>query len=161
MDTHLFTYLRCESMVVNEGKTKHIWLYWNAPISKRVRHEFNLTSSCIPPALQTHPAEYTFLLTAVFADQSCLCVLFAVPPEKVTLVNDKGEPIEDKFLGPFTEGASVNITCVSSGGILLESHVSIVLESRSRNISVRLNYSWCWISLSTMEVVFVALFLLF
>lgn len=71
-------------------------------------------------ALQTHPAEYTFLLTAVFAYQSCR-VLFAVPPEKVTLVNDKGEPIEDKFLGPFTEGASVNITCVSSGGILFES----------------------------------------
>lgn len=121
MDTHLFTYLRCECMVRNEGKTKHIWLYWNAPISKRIRLALNLTSSCIPSALSNSPCSVYLLLTAVFASQSCLCVLFAVPPEKVTLVNDKGEPIEDKFLGPFTEGASVNITCVSSGGILLES----------------------------------------
>lgn len=41
---------------------------------------------------------------------------YAVPPEKITVVNDKGEPVEDRFLGPFNEGASVNVTCVSTGG---------------------------------------------
>lgn len=42
--------------------------------------------------------------------------LCAEPPEKINIVNDKGEAVEDTFLGPFMEGSQVNITCVSSGG---------------------------------------------
>ncbi|XP_054283784.1 nephrin-like [Macrosteles quadrilineatus] len=68
-----------------------------------------------------------------------------MPPEKITVVNDKGEPVEERFLGPFNEGASVNITCVATGGRpqprvswwrnseLIDNSYEVLSERRVRN----------------------------
>ncbi|CAO1440615.1 unnamed protein product [Diamesa serratosioi] len=39
-----------------------------------------------------------------------------VPPENVLILNEKGVHIPHYILGPYNEGSSINITCVSTGG---------------------------------------------
>lgn len=43
-------------------------------------------------------------------------ILFLVPPEKLNILNERGNHIPHYILGPYNEGASVNITCVATGG---------------------------------------------
>lgn len=43
------------------------------------------------------------------------CII-AVPPENVLILNEKGVHIPHYILGPYNEGSSINITCVSTGG---------------------------------------------
>ena len=48
----------------------------------------------------------------------CLCVMFgcpAVPPEPPVLYDSSGRQIRERA-GPFREGQTVTITCVTSGG---------------------------------------------
>ncbi|BES90759.1 Hypothetical protein NTJ_03567 [Nesidiocoris tenuis] len=39
-----------------------------------------------------------------------------LPPERLTVLNERGEDSNQYILGPYNEGATVDITCVSEGG---------------------------------------------
>lgn len=40
----------------------------------------------------------------------------SVPPENILILNEKGIHIPHYILGPYNEGTSINISCVSTGG---------------------------------------------
>lgn len=40
----------------------------------------------------------------------------AVPPTHLTILDTNGAAIRDHTVGPYTEGSSINLTCLSSGG---------------------------------------------
>lgn len=42
---------------------------------------------------------------------------FPVPPTKLTILDNDGAAVLDHTVGPYREGSSVNITCMTSGGI--------------------------------------------
>ncbi|CRK91522.1 CLUMA_CG005183, isoform A [Clunio marinus] len=58
-----------------------------------------------------------------------------VPPENVHILNEKGVHIPHYILGPYNEGTSINITCVSTGGRPMPKvtwwHDNILLNSTS------------------------------
>lgn len=39
-----------------------------------------------------------------------------VPPENLLILNERGKHISHYILGPYNEGSSINLTCISSGG---------------------------------------------
>lgn len=45
------------------------------------------------------------------------CFAISVPPSKLTILNDLGEAITRPMVGPYSEGASVRVTCLASGGL--------------------------------------------
>ncbi|XP_075168713.1 sidestep V [Haematobia irritans] len=44
-------------------------------------------------------------------------VTVLVPPTHLTILDDQGAAIRDQTAGPYLEGESINITCLSSGGV--------------------------------------------
>lgn len=42
--------------------------------------------------------------------------MFAVPPETIKIVEHGEQNVKNYILGPYNEGASINITCVAIGG---------------------------------------------
>ena len=45
--------------------------------------------------------------------------VFTVPPDSLSMINEKGDHIPNYILGPYLEGSSVNITCIATGGEFL------------------------------------------
>ncbi|KAM7345206.1 sidestep VIII [Cochliomyia hominivorax] len=64
-----------------------------------------------------------------------------IPPESVIILDHKGATIKDHTLGPYNEGAIVNITCVAIGGQpqprVSWFHENTVLDSSSQALSDR------------------------
>lgn len=42
--------------------------------------------------------------------------LFTVQPTHLEIFNDRGGVATNSVIGPYKEGSSVNVTCMSSGG---------------------------------------------
>lgn len=69
-----------------------------------------------------------------------------VPPENLLILNEKGKHIQHYILGPYNEGSSINLTCISSGGRplpkltwwhnnqLLEGVVTRLSDKKIRNV---------------------------
>lgn len=69
-----------------------------------------------------------------------------VPPEKLQILNELGKHIPHYLLGPYNEGSSINLTCISSGGRplpkltwwnnnqLLEGVVTRLSDKKVRNV---------------------------
>lgn len=45
-----------------------------------------------------------------------LFYMFTVPPDRLSVLNEKGDHIPHYILGPYKEGVTVDITCIASGG---------------------------------------------
>lgn len=45
-----------------------------------------------------------------------LLYVFTVPPDRLSVLNEKGDHIPHYILGPYKEGVTVDITCIASGG---------------------------------------------
>jgi hypothetical protein len=46
-----------------------------------------------------------------------LAFFFAVPPRKLTILDENGTNVQQKrVIGPYTEGSTAQITCVATGG---------------------------------------------
>ena len=39
-----------------------------------------------------------------------------MPPSHITILDDQGAAVIDHTAGPYQDGASINLTCISSGG---------------------------------------------
>jgi len=46
-----------------------------------------------------------------------LYFVFAVPPRKLTILDENGTNVQQKrIIGPYTEGSTAQITCIAAGG---------------------------------------------
>lgn len=55
-------------------------------------------------------------------------LFFTVPPTKIEIFNDQGFVTSNNVIGPYREGSSVNITCMSTGGKhLMKNELTIVV----------------------------------
>lgn len=71
-----------------------------------------------------------------------------VPPENLAILNERGSHIKHYILGPYNEGSSINLTCISSGGRplpkltwwhnnqLLEGVITRLSDKKVRNVLV-------------------------
>ncbi|CRL07921.1 CLUMA_CG020866, isoform A, partial [Clunio marinus] len=69
-----------------------------------------------------------------------------IPPENLLILNEQGKHISHYILGPYNEGSSINLTCISSGGDplpkltwrhdnqLLEGILTKLSEKKMRNV---------------------------
>ena len=106
-----------------------------------------LPSADIPTTLLTHTATIPNFATCIFASRilaylaflTRLCVQTwncAVPPDQLRILEEGGEShIPYYVLGPYSEGASLDITCVATGGQYYELPISLFLITLTRLLS--------------------------
>lgn len=75
-----------------------------------------------------------------------------VPPKNLSVFSEEGSVVSNSVIGPYTEGSSVNVTCMSTGGkyssriITNElandknTHTHAYVKHISKNISLTYNY---------------------
>lgn len=61
---------------------------------------------------------------------------FSVPPEKLLISDENGAHIPHYTIGPYNEGSSVNVTCVSTGGKLFKQTFSFSFPLRYLHYAV-------------------------
>ncbi|KAH8354979.1 hypothetical protein KR093_003272, partial [Drosophila rubida] len=64
---------------------------WQTRLSLSIRSPFSLHTLLLPP--------------------------LAVPPTQLTILDNNGAAVRDQTAGPYLEGDSINLTCLSSGGV--------------------------------------------
>lgn len=117
-----------------EGKTTPIYSY-DARDSKAVdggsHHGINLDGKYYFNTSSLNPATFTIGQLALNDEGTYRCrvdfnrsptkntkvqLSVIVPPENIQILNENGKHIQHWILGPYNEGSSVNLTCISSGG---------------------------------------------
>lgn len=147
-----------------EGKTTPIYSY-DARDSKAVdggsHHGINSDGKFFFNTSSLNPATFFIANLTVDDDGTYRCrvdfirsptkntkvqLTVIVPPENLSILNEKGKHISHYILGPYNEGSSINLTCISSGGRpqpkltwwhnnqLLEGVVTRLSDKKVRNV---------------------------
>jgi hypothetical protein len=58
-------------------------------------------------------------VVSIFASLS-----FTVPPKNITIFGEEGAVVSNSVVGPYKEGSSVNVTCMSTGGKYFSHHAA-------------------------------------
>ncbi|CAH2098686.1 unnamed protein product [Euphydryas editha] len=111
-DTPIYTYDK------REGATSH----WSHPATLSTRAAFRADSEPAVLLLTRLRAEdegqyrcrVDFIRSPTKNTRLNLTIL--IPPERLLILDERGEQLAGVMLGPFDEGAEVNLTCVAVGG---------------------------------------------
>ncbi|KAL0859839.1 hypothetical protein ABMA27_010179, partial [Loxostege sticticalis] len=127
-----------------EGRPSH----WSDSSTLGVRATFR--SDTVPAVLvltKLRPYQLMRCLTHIYMYLFIIRYLFAVPPERLIILNQDGNEIRSGVIGPYDEGTEVNLTCVAVGGrptarvSWWKSHALLANSEARASVSFRLQRS--------------------